>query len=161
MENDFKSLPLQRTSEFIRVYLLSSFYIGPVPWGGDRLSFCPALTYSNGYGAQRNRGIIAKNGRCSISAEQDDPPKYIRYGKAPSVVPNALRGSVGTAERAFPYKLATQKNLNIFRKTADVFRSELPLPVRTALQKRILFLPVLSDQLFLREGQHFHSFGFS
>ena len=51
-------------------------------------------------------GIIAKNGRCSISAEQDDPPKYIRYGKAPSAVPNALRGSVGTAEGAFPYKLA-------------------------------------------------------
>ena len=34
-----KSLTLHWTSEFFRVYLLSSFYIGRVPWGGNPADF--------------------------------------------------------------------------------------------------------------------------
>ena len=39
LEVDIKSLSLQKTSEFFRVYLLSSFYICRVPWGGDPADF--------------------------------------------------------------------------------------------------------------------------
>ena len=40
LEVIIKSLPLQRTSEFFRVYLLSSFYIWHGPLGRGPCYFC-------------------------------------------------------------------------------------------------------------------------